>query len=121
MGILIRSAYDAFKDVEKRMRYKFSDKERERSNRASAMADRGPIHAVCPLRHQSIAWSGPPHDTIRRYICLQCSAYASEDMIKDMGYEFLTCPDYIMLDLMDEVLRHRDRVVSYAGVGGNGR
>lgn len=121
MPVLIRVAYDAFRDVEKRMKWKFWDKERERSNRASAMADRGSIHPVCPLHHQTIAWSGPPHDTIRRYICLQCSAYASEDMIKDMGYEFLTCPDYVMYDLMDEVLKQRGQVISYAGVGGNGR
>ena len=102
---LLRVGYNAFKDVEKRMKYRFWDKGRERSNRASGMADRGPIGFLCPLRHDTIAWSGPPHDNIRRYVCLHCGAWASDAMIKDMGYDFETVPDYIMHDLMDELLR----------------
>lgn len=93
--------------LEKRLKYRFWDKGRERSNRAAAMADRGPDVALCPLRHNTIGWSGPPHDAIRRYVCLECKSYASEAMIKEMGHDFETAPDYIIHDLMDEVLRVR--------------
>ena len=102
---LIRVAFDAFREVERRMKYRFWDKEREWSNRANGVADRGPVAALCPLRHSTIAWSGPPHDSVRRYVCMHCSAYASEGMIKDMGYDFEGCPDRVIHDLMDEGLR----------------
>jgi hypothetical protein len=120
---LIRVAYDAFKDVEKRMKYRFWDKGRERSNRAAGMADRGPMVALCPLRHSTFAYSGPPDDTIRQYVCLHCSAYATEDMIKDMGFAFGEAPDRVIFDLMDEVLKQNSsgRSLFYAGGNGNGR
>jgi len=97
--------YNAFKDVEKRMKYRFWDKERQRSNRAAAKADRVPIGVLCPLRHDTIAWSGPPHDSVLRYVCVHCGSYASEHMIKHMGYDFETVPDYVLHNLMDEMLR----------------
>lgn len=116
---LIKVAYDAFKDVEKRMTYRFWDKQRERSNRAAGMADRGPAAVSCPRRHQTLAFSGPPDDRIKQYVCLHCSAYATEGMINDMGHEFELVPDYIIYDLMDEVLKQHSvgRMVSYPGNG----
>lgn len=116
----VKIAYDAFKDVEKRSKYKFWDKERERSNRATGLVTRGSTMRFCPLRHNTIAWSGPPHDSENRYICLHCAAFASEAMVKDMGYDFATVPDYIIHDLMDEVLAQGDKFTSYPVVG-NGR
>ena len=46
------------------------------------------------MRHRDIAWSGPPHDTMRCYICLNCNAAASEPEIKDRGFDFETIPDW---------------------------
>lgn len=93
---------DMFAEVEKMGKYKFWDKERERSNRAVSIQD----HAFgtkrrCPLRHERIAWSGPPHDAVRAYICLECGAAAAEPEIKDRGYEFDTIPDYAIHTIMD--------------------
>ena len=62
---------------------------------------------LCPMKHDMIAWSGPPHNNVQMYVCLRCNAYASETMIKDMGYDFGNVPDYVIHDLMDEVLRVR--------------
>lgn len=118
---LIRMAYDAFKDVEKRMKYRFWDKERERSERSYGLADRGPIAPSCPLGHQSFAWSGPPYNKERLYVCITCGAYCSEDMIKDMGYLFDTVPDYIIYDLMNEVARQKymkGDPIFFGGLGG---
>ena len=100
--------WDTFKEVEKRLKYKFWDKERERSNHAVALASqaRGTVR-TCPLRHNRIAISGPPHDEIRSYICLECKAVACEPEIVDMGFDFETIPDFEIDKILDEDLRRQ--------------
>ena len=102
LGPLIIVKEDMFKEAEKQMRYRGKDKERERSNRAAGLvaAAKG-TKRRCPLRHDMIAWSGPPHDKVRAYICLRCNAAASEPEIKDKGYEFDTVPDWIINEILD--------------------
>ena len=102
MGILVKIKTDMFKEVEKLLKYRFWDKERERSNRATQIQGqaRGTARR-CPLRHNRIAWSGPPHDPIRAYICVDCGAAASEPEIKDRGFDFLTVPDWEMVAILD--------------------
>lgn len=108
-------------EVEKMLKYRYDDKERERSNRAANMA----VEALgtrrrCPLRHQRIAWSGPPHDLIRCYICLDCNAAASEPEIKDRGYDFETVPDWIIDDILDLDLQRQAQgnPAFFGGMGG---
>lgn len=102
MPIVIKTPIDMFHEVEKMLRYKFHDKERERSNRATGLADLAQgTRRRCPMRHDRIAWSGPPHDPIRTYVCLRCNAAACEPEIKDRGYDFETVPDWIMMDILD--------------------
>lgn len=86
--------------VEKRSKYRFWDKERERSNHAALLHEAGPVGRRCLLRHPRIAISGPPHDPIRAYVCLECHAAACEPEIKDKGWEFET----ITQEAMDEIL-----------------
>ena len=102
MPPLIRVAFDAFKEAERLLKHKFWDKERERSNRAAALVQiaRGTTRR-CPMRHDQIAWSGPPHDRIRAYVCLRCNAAACEPEIKDRGFEFDTVPDWIIHEILD--------------------
>ena len=102
MAPLIRIPFDAFAEVEKLLKYRFWDKERERSNRAAGLAEqaRG-TRRRCPLRHRDIAWSGPPHDPIRAYVCLNCNAAASEPEIKDRGLVFETIPDWEIDRILD--------------------
>lgn len=102
MPLLIRTPFDAFKEVEKLLHYRFWDKGRERSNRAVALADlaRGTTRR-CPLRHDRIAQSGPPYDKVRAWICLRCNAAACEPEIRDMGYDFDTVPDWIIDQVLD--------------------
>ena len=104
---LLKIAYDAFKDVEERMRHISQGKGERRSNRAAMQADRGPLAALCPLRHDQIAHSGPPFDHMLRYVCIHCGAYADEARIKERGYDFNTVPDYIMHEIMDAMLKER--------------
>jgi hypothetical protein len=102
MPITIRVPFNAFKEVEKRLKYMFGDRERERSNRAAGMADMAMgTRRLCPMRHDQIAWSGPPHDSVRSYICLLCSAMASEAEIKHRGYNFNEVPDWIIHQILD--------------------
>ena len=102
MGILIQTPFNAFKEVEKLLKARFWDKERERSNRAAGLAEAAlGTRRRCPLRHSRIAWSGPPHDTIRCYICLDCNAAASEPEIRDRKYDFDTVPDWIIDAILD--------------------
>jgi len=112
---------DMFAEAERQMRYKAGHKERERSNRAAglhglAMGSR----RRCPMRHDTIAWSGPPHDEVRAYICLLCNAAASEPEIKDMGYEFETVPDWIIMHILDLDLQRQavGNPSSFSGLGG---
>ena len=95
MPLVIKTPFNAFKEVEKRLHYKWWDKERERSNRAAGMVELAQgTRRRCPLRHQRIGWSGPPHDKLRCYICLDCNAAACEPEIKDRGFDFDTIPDW---------------------------
>ena len=87
--------------VEKRSKYRFSDKERERSNHAKLLHDAGPVGRRCLRQHQQIAYSGPPHDKIRAYVCLDCHAAASEPEIKDRGFEFATIHDSELDKILD--------------------
>lgn len=107
----IKVPFNAFKEVEKRLKYKFWDKERERSNHAAMLADQAKSAVrrvpLCPMRHDRIAWSGPPHDKIRTYVCLRCYGCACEPEIKDMGYDFDTVPDWIIYQIMDEDLKRQ--------------
>ena len=121
-GPLIIVKEDMFKEAERQMRHKAGDKERERSNRAAG------LHSLamgtgrrCPRLHDMIAWVGPPHDTIRAYVCLLCNAAASEPEIKYMGYEFETVPDYIIHSILDADLQRQATTnpVSFGGLGGH--
>lgn len=102
MAPLIRVPINMFHEVEKLLHYRYADKERERSNRAAglAVAAQGSKRR-CPLRHQTIAWSGPPHDPIRTYVCLNCNAAACEPEIRDRGFDFDTVGDWIIKEIMD--------------------
>lgn len=108
-------------EIEKAMRYRYADKERERSNHAAGLADlaRG-TRRRCPLRHDQKAWVGPPHDKARAYVCLRCNAAASEDEIKYMGYDFDTCPDWIIDALLDVDLDRQNGAnpTIFTGLGG---
>ena len=106
--VLGQFPFNPFKEVEKMLHYRFHDKERERSQRAALLAAqaRGSLRR-CPLRHDMIAWSGPPHDEIRCYICLRCNAAASEPEIKDRGYDFDTVPDWIITEILDLDLKRQ--------------
>lgn len=108
MPLLIKVAQDTFKEVEKRLRYKFGHKERERSNHATYLADqaRGTVRG-CPLHHQRIAISGPPYDEIRTFTCLECKAVACEPEIRDMGFEFETIPDWEIANIFDADLQRQ--------------
>ena len=119
MGPFIKVSFNAFKEVEQMLKYRFWDKERERSNRAAGMAKmaRG-TRRRCPLRHSRIAWSGLPYDPIRCYICLDCNAAASEPEIKDRGYDFNNVPDVIIDEILDLDLARQGERNFFAGFGG---
>ena len=87
----LKAYRDQQAEVEKALQYRYRDKERERSNRAAGLNElaRG-TRRRCPMLHSDIAWSGPPHDKVRAYVCLYCNAAACEPEIKDMGYDFNT-------------------------------
>ena len=88
--------------ISKMLQYKFRDKERERSNHASNISDRAQgTKRRCPMQHNKIAWSGPPHDEIQAYICIICGACASEPEIKDRGLDFDTVLYEVILEIMD--------------------
>ena len=98
---VIRVPINMFKEVEKLLKYRFGDKERERSNRAAGMAEAGRVVARCVMRHDQIAWVGPPHDAIRAYVCLRCHGAACEPEIVDRGFDFDTVPDWIIHEILD--------------------
>ncbi len=120
-GPLIIVKEDMFKETEKLMRNKGRDKERERSNRAAGMHNLAMgTKRRCPMRHDTIAWSGPPHDEVRAYVCLRCNAAASEPEIKYYGYEFETVPDWIIMQILDADLQRQaeGNPTSFGGIGG---
>ena len=118
---LIQIKEDMFRTVEKLLKYRWWDKERERSQRAAGLVElaRGTTRR-CPLRHDRIAWSGPPHDAVRTYVCLRCNAAACEPEIKDRGFDFDTCPDWIIDDILDLDLQRQAEGIRkvFGGFGG---
>ena len=121
MPIIVKIPFDAFKEVERMLKYRFHDKERERSNRAAGLAEQAKgTRRRCPLRHDTIAWSGPPHDPIRTYICLRCNACASEPEIKDRGYDFETVPDWEIDAIFDLDLERQSTMGNPSFFGGFG-
>ena len=121
---VIKIPFDAFREVEKMLHFRFWDKERERSNRAAALVEnaRG-TKRRCPLRHNTIAYSGPPHDLIRCYVCLLCNAAASEPEIKDRGFDFETIPDWEIdrifdLDLERQSMGNPRQFPGFGGLDG---
>ena len=124
MPPLIRIPFNAFAEVEKLLKAKFWDKERERSNRAAGLADMAQgTTRRCPMRHDQIAWSGPPHDRIRAYVCLRCNAAACEPEIKDRGFDFETVPDWIIHEILDLDLQRQAKgnPKFFGGFGGGDR
>ena len=112
MGIHISIPIDMFKEVEKRMRYRFWNKEQQRSNRAAQLREYGAAARRCLTGHKDMAWSGPEHNPIRvkmgmppekvrAYVCISCHAAACEPEIKDRGFEFDTITDFEIHDIMD--------------------
>ena len=101
MPIVIRTPVNFFKETEKRLHYRWWDKGRERSNRAAAMAAAGATARRCLRRHDTTAYSGPPYDAVRAYVCLHCHAVACEPEIKDRGFDFETIPDWEIHAIMD--------------------
>lgn len=99
--VVIRVPVNMFKEVEKMLHYRFWDKERERSNRAAGMANAGRIAIRCPMRHDQIAWVGPPHDRVRAYVCIRCHGAACEAEIRDRGFDFETVPDWELDKIFD--------------------
>ena len=99
---LIQVPFNAFKEVEKMLKYKFWDKERERSNRAVAIAENAfGTRRRCPLRHSHMVWVGPPHDKEQAFICRWCGGAASEAEIKSRNYDFWLVGDWIIKEIMD--------------------
>lgn len=107
--VVIKVPFNAFAEVEKRLKYKFWDKGRERSNRAASMMAGGTIAHRCIMKHDMIAYSGPPDDPIRAYVCLRCHAAACEPEIRDRGFEFQTVPDWEILAILDLDLARQAR------------
>lgn len=117
----IKAFRDAQAEVERAMQHRYGDKERERSNRAAGLVDLAKgTRRRCPMRHDEIAWSGPPHDTDRAYVCLRCNAAASEAEIKYMGYDFDTVPDWIVNAILDVDLQRQanGNATFFGGMGG---
>lgn len=125
MGLLIRNPFNAFEEVEKRLKHRFWDKQRERSNRAAGIAEaaRG-TKRRCPSMpaHAKFSYSGPPDDPIKAYVCIYCGAAACEPEIKERGFDFELCPDWIMLDIMNQDLQRQaaGTPAFFGGLGGMG-
>ena len=121
MPPLIRVPIDMFKEVEKLLHYKWWDKERERSNRATAMAAAGAIASRCLTHHDQLAMVGPPHDEIRAYVCLRCHAIACEPEIKHRGFDYETIPDWEIDTILDLDLERQRKGNSRMFAMGGGR
>ena len=120
-GPLIRVTENMFREVEKMLKYRSADKERERSNRAKQLAYAAyGTKRRCPLRHSRYAWSGPPHDTIRCYVCLDCGAVASEPEIKDRGLDFDTVVEEVIIEIFDLDLQRQSDLGNKQVFGGFG-
>jgi hypothetical protein len=121
------SEYDkANQEVEKMLQYRFHGKERERSNHANYLREQTKgTSRGCSLNHSEVAWSGPPHDQIRAWVCRWCGAAACEPEVVDMGYEFDTVPDWIITQILDKDLKRQaegGNKLFFGGMGGfNGK
>lgn len=119
MAPLIKISADMFKEVERMLKFRYWDKERERSNRAAGMVTLAKgTRRRCPMLHDLIAWSGPPHDAVRAHVCLRCNAAACEPEIKDRGYDFDTVPDWIINEILDLDLKRQSEMGNQAFFGG---
>ena len=120
---LIKVAFNAFQEAERLLKLKARDKDRERSNRAAGLVELAQgTKRRCPMRHDRVAWSGPPHDKVRCYICLRCNAAASEPEIRDRGFDFETIPDWEIHRIFDLDLERQAEGSPrmFGGFGGNG-
>ena len=98
---------DLFKEIERMLGFKSHDKERERSNHATQIAATSQgTRRICPMQHNKMAWTGPPHD-IRAYICIICGAVASEPEIVDRGWDFTTVLFEHIQEIMDADLQRQ--------------
>lgn len=93
--------FNAFKEVEKRMHYRYWDKQRERSNHAKLLAEAGPRGRKCLMKHRDWAYSGPPDDDYRTIVCLFCHAAATEPVMKARGFEWETITDWQIDEILD--------------------
>lgn len=120
MSIVVKIPWDAFKLVEQRLKYKWWDKGRERSNRAAAMMAGGRIAARCIMGHDEFAYSGPPDDKVRAYVCLRCHAAACEPEIIDKGSTFDDCTIELIHHIMDLDLARQGagNPKTFGGLGG---
>lgn len=100
------------------MNYRFWDKGRERSNHAKLLQDAGVVGRRCLFHHQTIAYSGPPYDKVRAYICVDCHAAACEPEIKDRGFDFAEIPDFEIHKIMDLDLERQAKRSRSFFVGG---
>ena len=106
---LIQIKEDIAAQIEKRSWYRFWDKERERSNHAVQIQAAGITRPRC--LHSRFAWSGPPHDKVQAITCLDCQSYATEPEMKDRGYDFNDCPDWVFFAIFDERSANRNKTV----------
>ena len=120
-GPLIIIKENMFQTVEKMLHHRYWDKGRERSNRAAGLAEqaRG-TRRRCPLRHDTIGFSGPPFDKVLCYVCLRCNAAASEPEIKDRGFDFWTVPDWEIDRIFDLDLERQSTMGNPSFFGGFG-
>ena len=121
------SGYDkASREVERMLQYRYGDKGRERSNRAAALADvaKGTRRRCLTIPpHSKYAYSGPEFgDPIRAKVCISCGAVACEPEIKEMGWEFETCPDYVIMEIFDKDLARQSgsNAKFFGGFNGTG-
>lgn len=119
------SKYDETqRDVDHMLKYKFGDKGRERSNHAALIREQaqGTRRACITVpKHREFAYSGPEGgDPIRCYVCIACGAAASEPEIKDLGWEFDTIPDYVIMEIFDKDLERQagSNARFFGGMGG---
>ena len=94
--------------LEKGLAYRYWRKAEERPLHAIAIsqaADR-PKEQACG--HEVRAYGGPPHAPLpRRWVCLLCREAASEDEIRERGYDFNHVPDFILYEIFDARLKMR--------------
>jgi hypothetical protein len=107
MPVLVQSRVNFFHEIEKKLKYRFWDKERERSNHAVRLQEAGVIRPRC--KHERTAWSGPPHDIVQCITCLDCQSFVTEPEMKDRGFDFENCPDFVFHAIMDERAKRQVR------------